>query len=148
MIDENLRLRMIAPTPSTMNVVKRRYLVRRTSPAMLNWLRDSCRRILPRSVIFRPKNKAIAVASAMNPNPPICIRVMITICPKSEKDVAVSSTTRPVTQVADVAVKMASINRMLFPLADAAGSESRIAPMIITAAKPVTRTCDGLSLAR
>ena len=45
----------------------------------------------------------------MIPRPPICIRNIITLFPYGENIVAVLPTTRPVTQVADVAVKRALI---------------------------------------
>ena len=46
------------------------------------------------------------------PKPPTWIRTRITACPNTVNWVQVSRTTRPVTQVALVAVNMASITRI------------------------------------
>lgn len=48
--------------------------------------------------------------------PPTCISISITTLPKVEKYSAVFVTTRPVTQVAEVAVKRASIRRICSPV--------------------------------
>jgi len=49
----------------------------------------------------------------MIPSPPIWIRIIITHCPKGVKKDPVSTTTNPVTQVADVAVNRASVQEKL-----------------------------------
>jgi len=52
----------------------------------------------------------------MKPNPPIWISVMITSCPNNDHCVYVSQVTRPVTQDALVAVKIASSGLTAIPL--------------------------------
>jgi len=75
---------------------------------------------------------------------------MITICPKVVKYVPVSTTTRPVTQTADVAVKRASTNESDSTPALAAGNINNTAPIKIKAKKVsatnlyVVRCCNNL----
>jgi hypothetical protein len=67
----------------------------------------------------------------------------MTICPNVVKYVPVSTTTSPVTHVAEVAVKSASINGSGSPLADAIGSDNNTAPSKMINAKPETRIRGG-----
>jgi hypothetical protein len=60
----------------------------------------------------------------------------MTACPKYDQVTAVSLTTSPVTQTADVAVNRESENETRVPSAEAAGSIKRRAPTRITPAKP------------
>ena len=60
----------------------------------------------------------------------------MTILPKRFQVVAVSTTTRPVTQTADVEVKKAFKNPTLLPDFVARGVVKSRAPIIITAKKP------------
>jgi hypothetical protein len=60
---------------------------------------------------------------------------MMTICPKRLQVVAVSTTTNPVTQVAEVAVNKAFRKPMLSPLCTAKGSVSRRLPARIVKKK-------------
>jgi len=61
-------------------------------------------------------------------------------CPKVEKSFPVSKTINPVTQVAEVAVKRASIKPILFPVLEATGRLRSIVPMIITIRNPNSKT--------
>ena len=69
-----------------------------------------------------------------SPRPPTWISSRITACPKYENCVQVSHTTRPVTQVALVAVNMASSTSSL-PWRLAMGRLSRKVPSAITMTK-------------
>ena len=64
----------------------------------------------------------------MIPSPPICISTKITICPKTLQVVAVGSVTRPVTQVAVVAVNRASMYETLSPFLALIGSDNNALP--------------------
>ena len=55
----------------------------------------------------------------------------------------VSTTTKPVTHTADVAVNMASIKLVLVPLADDMGLAKSTAPNKIKKPKPATIICPG-----
>ena len=57
-------------------------------------------------------------------------------CPNVDQCVAVSCTTSPVTQTADVDVNRASENGVTFPLADDIGSIKRMVPNMIAQANP------------
>ena len=70
----------------------------------------------------------------MMPRPPAWIKHRMTSCPNRLKAVPVSTTTRPVTQLADTEVNSASTNARLRPVA-AAGSISKPVPAAISAAK-------------
>ena len=87
-----------------------------------------------RSIFFR-SNTENNVANSTSPRPPIWIRAMITNWPKVEKYVPVSTTTRPVTQEAEVAVKRASTKDSPAPSRPAKGSISSRAPARISPAK-------------
>jgi len=81
----------------------------------------------------------------IKPKPPIWIRIIITVFPKIVNEVPVSSTTSPVTQVAEVEVNNASINSTEFPLVLEMGNISSKAPIRIIDAKPSTSICGGES---
>ena len=72
----------------------------------------------------------------MIPSPPICIRTKMTACPNFDQYVAVSLTTRPVTQTAEVEVKRASSIDAPMPDAVDTGRVSKKAPVRITAINP------------
>jgi len=76
----------------------------------------------------------------INPKPPSWMSSRITTCPNSVQAVKVSTIINPVTQVADVAVKMAVINPQLSPDFDAKGSIRSRAPQKITAANDMAIT--------
>jgi hypothetical protein len=82
-----------------------------------------------------PSIMAKNVDNVMIPNPPICIRNNITIWPNIEKSFPTSFTTRPVTHVALVAVKKASIGLNECPGLELWGSDNKNPPMIITRRK-------------
>ena len=67
----------------------------------------SCMAILCSSPILLPVSSIVAIKAVTTPRPPICIRIRITVLPNSDHCVAVSYTTRPVTQAADVDVNSA-----------------------------------------
>ena len=69
---------------------------------------------------------------------------MITSWPKRVKVVPVSTTTSPVTQIAEVAVKTASRIAKPCPLVVASGKLRSNAPHRISAAKPRTNTRGGV----
>jgi len=79
----------------------------------------------------------------MTPNPPTWIRTIITRCPKVVQWVAVSTTTNPVIQVAEVAVKSAVI-KSTCPSRTAQGVERSRVPIRIRAAKLTTNNRGGL----
>ena len=86
--------------------------------------------------IFLPDSAASETAMVTTPIPPIWMRQRITTCPNMVQPVAVSTTTSPVTQTADVEVNSASINGVQPPAFDAKGSASRSVPSKMTAKKP------------
>jgi len=71
----------------------------------------------------------------ITPSPPTCIRIRITICPKTLHVENVGSVTSPVTQVDVVAVNRASIYGTAFPLVELIGSAKRKLPINITRRK-------------
>src|SRR4051794_40089867 len=71
------------------------------------------------------------------------MRQIMMICPVNDQWLPVSSVTRPVTQVADVAVNTASINGVVRPSREEKGNISRNPPKSIINANPVTRTRGG-----
>ena len=71
----------------------------------------------------------------MIPRPPICIKSNMTTCPNILQADTVGSVTSPVTQVAVVAVKIASIYDTASPLAELIGNAKRPLPMKITTRK-------------
>jgi hypothetical protein len=68
------------------------------------------------------------------------MRIRITKCPKAEKAPPVSRTINPVTQVAAVAVKRASIRLILFSVPEAIGRLRSIVPMAMTIKNPNNNT--------
>ena len=71
----------------------------------------------------------------INPMPPICIISKMTSWPKTDQCENVSNTTRPVTQVALVAVKKASTNPVHSPDEEERGRHNRKEPDSITKRK-------------
>ncbi len=83
----------------------------------------------------------------MMPKPPSWMSARITTCPKGLQWLAVSSTTSPVTQVALVAVKRASMNLVPCPSAEAIGSMSSPVPTLMrTMNRPSRVTAGGGAL--
>ena len=78
------------------------------------------------------------MTKVISPKPPIWISARIINWPKTFHLAKVSNTVRPVTHVALVAVKNASIKFVALPPFAAAGNVSRKLPKIITAAKLIT----------
>jgi hypothetical protein len=74
------------------------------------------------------------------------MRSRITKCPKEEKSFPVSRTINPVSLVAEVAVKRASIRLILFSVLEAAGRLRSKVPVIITKRYPNNIICGGDNL--
>ena len=88
------------------------------------------------SEIRRPDSIASPVAISTTPMPPIWIRERITAWPNTDQPVAVSRTTSPVTQTAEVAVNSEVPKLALRPSAEAAGIMSSSVPARITVRNP------------
>ena len=95
-----------------------------------------CMLLRARRSICCPESLVMAKATVSTPMPPSWMRIKMTICPKSVQCEAVSCTTRPVTQVADVEVKRQSKKSAQPSWWLAKGSHSRTAPVKITARNP------------
>lgn len=92
-----------------------------------------------RNVGRSPRRASSKVALVAKPNPPSWISKRMTAWPNPLHSVAVSRTTNPVTQTADVAVNNASTNRARSPSAEAKGRLSRRVPLRMSTAKPRTK---------
>jgi hypothetical protein len=97
------------------------------------------------SEILRPNRRRKNVDIVMIPRPPTWIRRRITIWPNNEKSFPVSFTTRPVTQVAEVAVNRASVYAVLLPDDDAKGSHRTREPNRIAVKKLIATIFGGLT---
>lgn len=97
-----------------------------------------------RSRIRREISMTSSVAIVMMPNPPTWMRQRITISPKVLQCAAVSTTTSPVTQTAEVDVNSASTSVAEPWPSRAQGSASSPVPTMITAAKPSTTIWAGV----
>jgi len=86
------------------------------------------------------------VENVIYPKPPICISVNITNLPNKEKYVPVSRHTRPVTQVAEVAVKSEFAKFVSCPFAEENGRDRSTVPVSITRRKLKTTINEGLNL--
>ena len=87
------------------------------------------------SPIFRWASRDTTVIMVIKPRPPIWIISRMTACPKPDQVMAVSATTSPVTQVADVAVKRALKIPWLSPDRAEMGRASSSVPIKMTAPK-------------
>lgn len=104
-------------------------------------------------IVFKPtavlipipllKNKKTKAAPVIIPKAPNWIKNKITILPKRVKSEPVSKTIKPVTVVAEVAVKRASKNVM--PRGVAQGNFSKIVPIKMVIKKPSKRLVTGFS---
>ena len=103
----------------------------RTIPPTCGAEMDSCITQRCFRPIFRPENIKMATAMVTTPMPPTWISRRITPCPKGDQNSAVSWITRPVTQVAEVAVNSASRKGTRSPDWVATGRLSRQAPIRI-----------------
>ena len=81
------------------------------------------------------------VIMVMMPSPPTWISTRITTCPNRLQVVAVGTVTRPVTQVAVVAVNRASMYGTACPSAELTGNESKMLPMNMVIKKPSRMIC-------
>jgi hypothetical protein len=93
-------------------------------------------------VMGRPAASRTIVENVMIPSPPSWIRTKMTICPKSVKRVAVSATTSPVTQMAEVDVKRASIKERRPETLQKGSIRSKV-PTRMAPAKLMARICAG-----
>lgn len=82
-------------------------------------------------------------AAVMIPRPPSWISPRTTASPKPDQYVGVSTTTRPVTHTALVAVNRATMKGALSPPAREIGRRSRSVPRAIAAANPTTTALEG-----
>ena len=94
-------------------------------------------------VIFRPTSIEKAVSISINPNPPICIIDIMTNWPKRLQWRYVSTTARPVTQVAEVDVKRQVRKDVTSPDFEDMGSMSRNVPVRMTMLNPIAMTLRG-----
>jgi hypothetical protein len=85
---------------------------------------------------FLPDAISRRAVMVMMPRPPICIRRRITPWPKADQWLAVSLTTRPVTQMADVEVNSESVNEVHSRLMEDMGSIRSRLPARMMPAKP------------
>ena len=136
--------RSTAPIPSTRKEEVRMNFISLTTPPILWADMASCMVFLAKRPILLPERIARNPAMDTTPKPPIWIRIRITISPKSVQWVAVSWTTRPVTQVAEVLVKRASRKDVCSPALVENGRERRMVPKIITAMNPKTMVWNGV----
>ena len=90
---------------------------------------------------FPKTRKTKKVEKVMIPNPPNWIKIKIIICPKCVNFVPVSTTVKPVTHVAEVAVNSESINDRRLPFT-AWGSISKTVPTNIIVKKLKTKILD------
>ena len=86
-----------------------------------------------RVVNLRPNTYSKNVEKVMIPIPPSWIESRITTCPKLVKYVPVSTTVRPVTQVADVMVKSASMKPIEPPVVACGSINTNVAARIYAA---------------
>lgn len=96
----------------------------------------------------RASTRPTSAAKSMMPKPPSWISARITTLPKGLQKTAVSTTTSPVTQTAEVAVNRASIGGVQVPSLDEIGSMSSSVPAMITAPNPAAMTWAGARLRR
>ena len=82
-----------------------------------------------------------SVAMVMKPRPPIWISTSTTNWPKKDQCVPVSTMTRPVTQLALVAVKSEGMKPVASPPAEDTGSISSSVPAMTTRKKPRAMVC-------
>ncbi len=139
----NSTVKATAATASTAAVTTAITLTRRlTSPS------DTC----PASVRAcmrnrtpnrRDKNSATSEPSVMIPNPPIWMSTRITTWPNGDQWVAVSTTTRPVTHTALVAVNTASSSDVDRPGVCDTGSINNALPITMRVTKASTTTRAG-----
>lgn len=66
------------------------------------------------------------------------------VFPKLDQYVPVSTTTNPVTQTADVAVKKEVNNPVGLPLAEDIGRDKKMVPITISMPNPITKIWDGV----
>ena len=132
----NTGISSAAPAPSMTIVVMIMNLVSLTMPPRQGAEMAFCIVCLCMRLIFLPDSIYRVDATVITPRPPTWISARIITCPKYDQYVAVSTTTRPVTHTADVAVKRAVPNDVNSPLLAEMGSMSSSAPSTMTMTKP------------
>ena len=125
--------------PSMSSVALMMYWVSRTTPETETWCSSCCMTNRSLSLIFLPIKRAISVAMVMHSESADLNEADDDQLPEQEKRVPVSTTFKPVTQAAEVAVNRASIKPTLSPEAEAPGVVSSKAPTRIIPAKPRAR---------
>ena len=110
-------------------------------PPTLSTASASCRVALWLKLIFCPEIMVIIDATRIIPMPPSCININIINCPKKDQCVAVSTTTRPVTHIADVDVKRQVKKSVEFPDLLANGIISNMAPSKMVKVNPPMIAC-------
>ena len=115
----------------------------RITPCSLSSPKDSASVMRLRREMRLRVARNSSVAAVIKPSPPSWMSTRMTICPNSVKCVPVSTTTRPVTQEADVAVNSASKKLSGSPW-EAMGNISSSAPRRATHKKPSGRIRMGL----
>ena len=110
--------------------------VKRTMPPTCGAEMDSCMTLRCIRPIFRPDTNARETAAVTTPMPPTWISSRITAWPNGDQEEAVSSTTSPVTQTAEVAVNRQSANPALPVSRLESGRESSSVPVRISAINP------------
>ena len=133
----------VATTPSTTTLIRATpRMTRRTSPSPSVF--DSA---AASTRVRRPRRRATRIPSSeaevIKPNPPAWIPAAITTSPKVDQYDGVSTTTRPVTHTADVAVNSASRNDVSTPRSCDTGSISSSVTMTIIDANPSMTTTPG-----
>ena len=134
-----------APNSSKRKMPFRINPVNRTMPPTWGAEMASCMVLRCISVIRLPEAMVMATATVTTPMPPIWMSSSITACPKTDQWVAVSYTTSPVTQTAEVEVNRQSRNGVLIPAAAETGSISSSAPTRMTIRKPKRMICEDVS---
>ena len=131
-------IRVNAPKSSVKKVTSRMNIAIRAIPSTRGAAKVSCSMLRSLREILLPERRENEAEARTTPRPPIWIMAMITIWPNIVHPVAVSLTTSPVTQVAEVAVKMASENDAGEAEREEMGSMSSAVPIRMMAAKPRT----------
>lgn len=120
----------IVPTNSQKNVINKTFLNRVLTSAKfltLIWL-DASFKFFKLSLLFKIIKKT--EENVINPSPPVCIKIKITIFPNNDHWENVSLTEKPVMHVAEVEVKRQSVNETVFLFVEDMGKSSSKAPNI------------------
>ena len=120
----------IVPTNSQKNVINKTFLNRVLTSAKfltLIWL-DASFKFFKLSLLFKIIKKT--EENVINPSPPVCIKIKITILPNNDHWEKVSLTENPVMHVAEVEVKRQSVNETVFLFVEDMGKSNNKVPKI------------------